>query len=84
MVIDEPATQSSSVGARIGIVALFIDEEGRVQEVVAEAPFLPPEHVEATRKAFLSARYAPGEIDGKAVKSRVRVEVTFGRTPSLR
>jgi len=79
VVIDEPTTQRSA-GARVGVLALYIDEEGRVQDVVAEAPFLPIEYEEAARKAFLAARYAPGRINGHAVKSRVKVEVTFSGT----
>jgi len=77
VVIDEPSMQTPPAGARVGVLALYIDEQGEVQDVVAEAPFLPAEYEEAARKAFLAARYAPGKIDGRAVKSRVKVEVTF-------
>ena len=77
VVIAEPSVQAPSIGVRTGILALYIDEEGRVQEVVGQAPSLPAEYEQAAREAFLAARYTPGRIDGRAVKSRVRVEVKF-------
>ncbi|MGO4392630.1 hypothetical protein AB4Z46_14880 [Variovorax sp. M-6] len=82
VVIAEPSLLAPSIGVRTGILALYIDEEGRVQEVVGQAPSLPAEYEQAAREAFLAARYSPGRIDGRAVKSRVRVEVKFNGAAS--
>lgn len=67
---------------RTGRLTLFIDEAGAVRKVmVASAPnaedALPAPFVEAAREAFLQARFAPGERQGMAVKSRIDVEVSF-------
>jgi len=63
-----------------GRLTLFIDEAGAVRKVAsADAPDagLPPPLIEAAREAFLQARFAPGERQGAAVKSRIEVEVSF-------
>lgn len=72
---------SDSVGKRTAILALFIDETGVVQRVRIEGPPLPSDMEEAARNAFLSARFTPGEQEGRIVKSLIRVEVTFESTP---
>ena len=69
------------VARHIGILSLFIDQEGRVQHIAGNAPFLPPAFEQAARDAFMEVQFAPGQIDGLAVKSRVRVEVVFDNTP---
>lgn len=66
---------------RTGILSLFIDDEGLVQHITANAPFLPSAFEQAARDAFMAVRFTPGQIDGQAVKSRVRVEVVFDNTP---
>jgi hypothetical protein len=40
-------------------------------------PQLPGILSAAVRDAFLAARFSPGELDGRAVRSRLRIEVTF-------
>lgn len=56
---------------------LFIDEFGQVVRVRVDGPELPPELEEAARSAFLAARFEAGQIEGRAVRSRIRVEVSF-------
>ena len=58
-------------------LALFIDETGRVARVRFDGPELPRELEEAARNAFITARFRSGELDGRAVKSWIRVEVVF-------
>jgi len=58
-------------------LSLFIDETGVVQQVRIDSPILPPPMEEAARTAFLRARFSPGEVEGRPVRSLVRVEVTF-------
>lgn len=71
------------VGRRVGILSLFIDEEGRVRHVAGNEPLLPPAFEQAAREAFMAARFTSGQIDGRPVKSRVRVEVVFESIPVL-
>jgi periplasmic protein TonB len=72
---------SDSVGKRTAILALFIDESGVVQRVRIDGPPLPSDMEDAARNAFLSARFTPGEREGRIVKSLIRIEVTFELTP---
>lgn len=67
---------------RTGRLTLFIDEAGTVRKVMLVSPAdaqdaLPAPFLEAAREAFLQARFAPGERQGTAVKSRIDVEVSF-------
>ena len=68
-------------GRHVGVLSLFIDEHGQVQRIEADPASLPEAFEQAAREAFMTAQFAPGEIDGAAVKSRVRVEVVFDDTP---
>jgi len=63
---------------------LFIDDTGGVVRVATATPDLPGILTHAVREAFLAARFVPGEVDGRPVRSRVRIEVTFDsqRSPS--
>ena len=60
-----------------GEFELFIDATGVVARVVPQTSDLPPILGHAVREAFLAARFSPGEVDGRAVRSRIRIEVTF-------
>jgi len=59
------------------VLALYIDETGRVQAVRVQGQDLPAPLVEAARQAFEGRRFLPGELQGQAVKSRIFVEVSF-------
>ena len=74
VIIAAPAGEADA-GRHVGILSLFIDENGRVQHVTSNEPALPPALEQAAREAFMAAQFSPGQIDGRAVKSRVRVEV---------
>jgi TonB family protein len=67
------ASESRVVVARI---LVFIDEDGRVAKVVSRS-HLSPEFEDAARTTIEKARFRPGEIDGKPVKARMLIEVTF-------
>jgi hypothetical protein len=69
------------IGIFRGVFTLLIDEQGKVQKAVADAPTLTPQMEERARQAFLGARFSPGMLDGKAVKSALRVEVEFEYKP---
>lgn len=80
-VVIPAAPGSVDVGRRVGVLALYIDEQGRVRRVEAEPPTLPEAMERAAREAFMGAHFSPGQVDGHAVKSRIRVEVVFDDTP---
>ena len=75
VMIDYPSLDKDAGHYRTELT-LFIDERGRVARVRVEGD-LPPPLETAARNAFLSGRFQAGELDGRAVKSRIRVEVVF-------
>ena len=82
VIIDAPEDETD-IGRHVGILSLFIDEEGRVRHIASNEPVLPPAFEQAAREAFMAARFSPGQLDGRSVKSRVRVEVVFETTRLL-
>jgi hypothetical protein len=65
-------------GARhVGVLSLFIDEQGRVRHIEPDDPALPPDMEQAAQEAFMSARFSPGQVGGRVVKARINVEVVF-------
>jgi periplasmic protein TonB len=59
-------------------LTVFIDETGAVARVRVDSNSLPPVLEDAARRAFLNARFRPGEAAQQgAVRSRIRVLVTF-------
>lgn len=60
---------------------LYVDETGVVRRVRTEGSAPMQAMVTAAHQTFLRARFTPGEIDGRAVKSMIEVEVTFDSTP---
>jgi TonB family protein len=59
------------------ILLLFIDEQGYVRSAKIERSDLPDVFSDAAVKAFTKFRFSPGEIDGVAVKSSMRIEVKY-------
>jgi hypothetical protein len=64
-------------GRRVGILTLFIDEEGQVRHVAPDDLLLPQALEQLAREAFMAGRFSPGQVNGRATKSRMRVEVVF-------
>lgn len=67
------------------VLTLFIDEQGVVQRVridEADDSGLPPVLEDAARQTFLRSSFTPGEIDGRPIRSRLRIEVEYA-TESL-
>lgn len=56
---------------------IFIDEKGGVDFILVDATDLPPVFAEHVKRSFSAARFVPGELDGRPVKSQIRIEVTF-------
>ncbi len=60
------------------ILRLYLDEEGRVDRVEPDGDAVLPDALfETARQAFMAADFSPGQVDGRAVKSWVRIEVSF-------
>ena len=76
IVLESPAGEVIAT-RQTGVLSLFIDEEGRVQHIEAGEPALSPALQEAARAAFKGALFEPGQIDGRPVKSRLRIEASF-------
>lgn len=74
--LDYPAHLPLVARSRI-VLSLLIDERGEVDKVIVEANDAPPELEKLASRAFAGARFTPGLRNGAAVKSRLRVEVTF-------
>ncbi len=64
-------------GRRIGVLTLFIDDEGQVRHVAPDDILLPAALEQLAREAFMAGRFSPGRINGQPTKSRMRVEVVF-------
>jgi periplasmic protein TonB len=77
MVMIEYPPIENDQGQYTSELTLFIDETGRVARVRVDGAELPFELEAAARNAFINARFRSGELDGRAVKSQIRIEVTF-------
>jgi protein TonB len=62
---------------QLGRFTLFINEAGGVDRVVPDGPSLFPALEESAVAAFSAARFQPGEVDGRQVRSLIRIEVLF-------
>ncbi|MBT9500433.1 MAG: hypothetical protein IV092_04260 [Burkholderiaceae bacterium] len=72
-----PEATETQGGHFRAVLALFIDELGVVQKVRVEGNGLPSALEAVARESFLGASFVPGELQGQAVKSLIRVEVRF-------
>jgi len=80
VVIDYPLIENDS-GHHVGELTLFIDESGRVARLRVDGASLPAALEAAARRAFGGAQFRAGEVDGRAVKSQIRIEVVFDNRP---
>lgn len=62
------------------LLLLHIDETGVVDEVAVVEAQPVGYFEEDARRAFVAARFTPGQRNGRPVKSRVLVEVTYGES----
>jgi len=67
----------------VGVLVLFIDEDGKLRHIEVEDETLDPLLADVAMNAFRAASFAPGRVEGVAVKARHRVEVVFENTPLL-
>ncbi|MGR4868658.1 hypothetical protein ACIPRI_07285 [Variovorax sp. LARHSF232] len=76
-IVIEAPQEEEFPGRRVGVLTLFIDEDGQVRHVAPDDILLPPTLEQLAREAFVAGRFSPGRVDGQATKSRMRVEVVF-------
>ena len=57
--------------------SLFIDETGVVRQVRIDSPDVPAPFADAVRSTFGRTRFLPGQIQELAVRSLIRLEVSF-------
>lgn len=79
VLINYPASDVEG-GVHASELTLYIDENGLVVRVRVDG-HLPPAMEAAARTAFMNTRFVPGQVDGLAVRSRIRVEVLFEEAP---
>lgn len=72
-----PTENAPPAGRYTAVLSLFIDEQGRVQRIRFDDEALPPALREQAQAAFAGMRYTPGQLGGRVVKSRIRLEVSF-------
>lgn len=77
VLLDWPANWLTR-GSYRGVLKLYLDEQGRVERVEPDEDMaLPGPLFETAREAFMAASFSPGELNGQAVKTVMRVEVEF-------
>lgn len=59
------------------VLNLYIEADGRVGRIEFEGVPLPELLARAARSTFENARFTPGQVKGRIVKSLIRVEVDF-------
>ncbi len=72
---DTPVSEDGQV-----VVRVLIDETGRVADVLVLRSYPKGRYEAAAKAAFISARYSPGYLSGKAVKSQVTYEINYSPT----
>ncbi len=60
-----------------GTVTIYIDQNGRLDRISIGASNLPPEFEKLVIDAFRSGIFTPGRIDGRNVKSQMKLEIMF-------
>lgn len=71
-----------AAGEQRGVFSLFINAEGDVDAVVPDGPTLAPVLEEEARRVLAAVRFRPGEIDGRAVATLIRIEMVFENATS--
>ena len=81
--LSDPALSDPADVARSGsiMLRLLIDDTGKVDQVLVEASDLPDIFQELAIRRFSQTRFSPGMIQDQAVRSQMRLEVTFQATP---
>jgi outer membrane biosynthesis protein TonB len=71
-----PENEARKANAALKIT-VYIEADGSVTSVEPDRTELPDAFAQAAQAAFLRGRFNPGQIDGRDVRSQIRVEVAF-------
>lgn len=75
--VPPPPDSQGGVGEVHVVLRLFIDESGEVRHIEAVGDRAPEAFEDAARAAFRRARFAPADLQGQVVKSRITVQIDF-------
>jgi periplasmic protein TonB len=82
--IEVPYPDAESAKDLTATVELYIDQDGRVVALEpTDQATLAPNYLDAARSAFVGARFAPGLLEGRPVKSRLTIEISFETAGTL-
>ncbi len=73
------AAANSNVSGSV-VLLLLLDEGGKVREISVQEANPPGHFEESAMAAFLNARFTPAQRNGKVVKSRVLIKVSYELT----
>ncbi len=74
--VDPPELREHPQGGEI-VLSLWIGADGAVEKIAVEENSLPTVFADSAVRGFQSAKFRPGKKDGRAVKSRLRVTVSY-------
>lgn len=72
-----PLISLASGSSTAVIVELYINEQGNIDKIDTTANDLPAEALDKLSELLMQLRFSSGEIDGDAVKTRMKIEVMF-------
>lgn len=78
-----PSYPGKAVNSRVSgsvVLVLLLDEGGKVQDETVEEADPPGYFEDSALAAFKDARFSPAQRNGKVVKSKVRIKVTYDLT----
>lgn len=79
VLLDFPTTLPDEQRLSI-VLRLYVDELGVVRRIARVGAASQEEAQSIAEQAFMQARFNPGEVEGRPVKSIIHVEVTFDST----
>ncbi|BCL76824.1 hypothetical protein JHS3_25600 [Jeongeupia sp. HS-3] len=80
IIVSYPDVKENDEAKHSAILWIYINEYGLVDDIEVDATNLPTAFRDTAIEAFRQARFRPGEKEGHAVKSRLKIEVNFDRT----
>ncbi len=79
--IDPLLANAQDTATQLLVLQLLINEYGDVDQVLVEDAAVPAEMLWQLQQRFLQARFLPGRLQGLAVPSVLRIEVTVQAEP---
>ncbi|MEO8135180.1 MAG: energy transducer TonB [Betaproteobacteria bacterium] len=74
--LDDPVAKAVIASGKM-VMTLWINDKGEVDKAVLDGSDLPGLFAEPTINAFSRIRFKPGELNGQAVRTVMKIEVTF-------